>query len=244
MRSLTSRIDIILADGGSSDGALTPDFLAGYGVRALLTKRGPGRLSAQMRMALAYALERGYEGIVVMDGNNKDDPSAVPAFAQLLDGRLRSRPGIALRLRRQGDQHAVFAAFGREVFARAAAQPRRRFPLHRYDQWFPRLQPASAARRARCSVPRGVQRLRTALLLGHPGGTAGISRLRDAGDARLSAGKTTDENSRPTRQSVDSANPLVRVSPSLRSTANQRTNHRVTENTEKRKKRNNTKRIN
>ncbi len=84
MQSLTSRIDIILADGGSSDGAIASDFLAGYGARALLTKRGPGRLSAQMRMALAYALERGYEGVLVMDGNNKDDPSAVPAFAQLL----------------------------------------------------------------------------------------------------------------------------------------------------------------
>ena len=37
-----------------------------------------------MRMALAYTLERGYEGVVVMDGNNKDDPAAVPAFLQLL----------------------------------------------------------------------------------------------------------------------------------------------------------------
>jgi dolichol-phosphate mannosyltransferase len=84
MQSLTSQIDIIVADGGSTDDAVAPDFLARQGVRALLTKRGPGRLSAQMRMALAYALERGYEGVVVMDGNNKDDPAAVPAFVQLL----------------------------------------------------------------------------------------------------------------------------------------------------------------
>ena len=84
MQSLTSQIDIVIADGGSSDGAVAPEILARHGVRALLTKHGPGRLSAQMRMALAYALERGYEGVVVMDGNNKDDPSAVPAFVQLL----------------------------------------------------------------------------------------------------------------------------------------------------------------
>jgi len=84
MQPLTKHVDIVLADGGSSDGAVAPDILKRHGVRALLTKRGPGRLSAQMRMALAYALERGYEGIVVMDGNNKDDPSAVPAFLQLL----------------------------------------------------------------------------------------------------------------------------------------------------------------
>jgi dolichol-phosphate mannosyltransferase len=84
MRPLASQVDLVLADGGSTDGAVTPEILAPHGTRALLTKRGPGRLSAQMRMALAYALERGYEGVIVMDGNNKDDPAAVPAFAQLL----------------------------------------------------------------------------------------------------------------------------------------------------------------
>jgi dolichol-phosphate mannosyltransferase len=84
MQSLAAQIDLVIADGGSTDGAVAPENLARHGVRALLTKRGPGRLSAQMRMALAYVMERGYEGVIVMDGNNKDDPAAVPAFAQLL----------------------------------------------------------------------------------------------------------------------------------------------------------------
>jgi dolichol-phosphate mannosyltransferase len=84
MQPLAKQVDIILADGGSSDGAVAPDILVRHGVRALLTKRGPGKLSAQMRMALASTLERGYEGAVVIDGNNKDDPSTVPAFLQLL----------------------------------------------------------------------------------------------------------------------------------------------------------------
>ena len=38
-----------------------------------------------MRMAFAYALEEGYEGIIVIDGNGKDDPSAIPRFVELLD---------------------------------------------------------------------------------------------------------------------------------------------------------------
>lgn len=85
MRPLTDKIDLVIADGGSTDGATAPLRLAQAGARALLVKQGPGKLSAQMRMALAYALHRDYEGVVVLDGNNKDDPAAVPDFISLLD---------------------------------------------------------------------------------------------------------------------------------------------------------------
>lgn len=84
MRPYTDVLDLVIADGGSTDGALAHDFLIDSGVRALLVKTGPGRLSAQMRMALAWALYRGYDGAVVMDGNNKDDPAALPEFVRLL----------------------------------------------------------------------------------------------------------------------------------------------------------------
>src|SRR4051794_35379686 len=52
MRPLSDRVDIIIADGGSTDGSLTIERLRAAGVNTLLTKRGPGKLSAQMRMAL------------------------------------------------------------------------------------------------------------------------------------------------------------------------------------------------
>src|SRR5205823_4070682 len=42
-------------------------------------------LSAQMRMGLAFALRRGYDGVIVIDGNNKDDPAAIPDFVRALD---------------------------------------------------------------------------------------------------------------------------------------------------------------
>ena len=85
MAPLADEIDIVVADGGSSDGALALDSLAEFRLRALLVKRGPGKLSAQMRMAIAFALEEGYDGIVVIDGNGKDDYSAIPRFIELLD---------------------------------------------------------------------------------------------------------------------------------------------------------------
>ena len=38
-----------------------------------------------MRMAFAFALDEGYQGVVVIDGNGKDDVSAIPRFIELLD---------------------------------------------------------------------------------------------------------------------------------------------------------------
>jgi len=54
-------------------------------VRAVLVKTGPGRLSAQIRMGLSWALEQGYAGVILMDGNNKDEPAAIASFIKELD---------------------------------------------------------------------------------------------------------------------------------------------------------------
>ncbi len=72
LRDVEIGVDVVIADGGSTDGSLEAGFLGAVGVRALLIKRGPGKLSAQMRMFFAWALEQGYEGIALMDGNDKD----------------------------------------------------------------------------------------------------------------------------------------------------------------------------
>lgn len=76
--------DIVIVDSGSTDGSLETDALTRQGVRGLLVKTGPGKLSAQLRCAYAFALERGYEGIVTIDGNDKDDPDAIPRFIDAL----------------------------------------------------------------------------------------------------------------------------------------------------------------
>ncbi len=88
-RMATHRIadvaDIIIVDGGSTDGSLALEALRQHGVRGLLVKTGPGKLSAQLRCAYAFALEQGYQGIVTIDGNNKDDPEAIPRFIAALE---------------------------------------------------------------------------------------------------------------------------------------------------------------
>jgi glycosyltransferase involved in cell wall biosynthesis len=76
--------DIIIVDGGSTDGSLELDSLQQKGARGLLVKTGPGKLSAQLRCAYAFALDQGYEGIISIDGNDKDDPEAIPRFIEAL----------------------------------------------------------------------------------------------------------------------------------------------------------------
>lgn len=80
--------DIIIIDGGSTDGSVEPESLKCNEVRGLLVKRGPGKLSAQLRCAYAFALDQGYDGIVTIDGNDKDDPEAIPRFVGALAAGL------------------------------------------------------------------------------------------------------------------------------------------------------------
>lgn len=92
-------VDVVVADGGSTDGSLEPDFMRGAGVRTVLTKIGPGKLSAQLRMAYSWAIQEGYRGIVTIDGNGKDGVDAVSLFVDRLNGGFdyvqgsRYRPG-------------------------------------------------------------------------------------------------------------------------------------------------------
>jgi dolichol-phosphate mannosyltransferase len=83
--ALAPQVDVAIADGGSMDGSIAADFLKSVGVRALLIKTGGGRLGAQLRMAYAWALREGYDGIITMDGNGKDGLDAIPRFVAKLN---------------------------------------------------------------------------------------------------------------------------------------------------------------
>ena len=83
--ALALPVDILIADGGSTDGSVDEAFLRTVNVRARLTKTGPGRLSAQLRMGYAWALAEGYEAIITIDGNGKDDPAGIAKVLEKLD---------------------------------------------------------------------------------------------------------------------------------------------------------------
>ena len=82
--NIQNSADIIIVDGGSQDGSVDLGLLQQTGVRALLLKTAAGKLSAQLRCAYAFVLDQGYAGIVTIDGNDKDDPEAIPRFIETL----------------------------------------------------------------------------------------------------------------------------------------------------------------
>ena len=81
---VAERADVIVVDGGSTDGSTEASRLEGLGVRGLLLKASAGRLGTQLRIGYAAALAEGYDGVVTIDGNDKDDPEAIFSMIALL----------------------------------------------------------------------------------------------------------------------------------------------------------------
>lgn len=78
-------VDIIVCDGGSRDGSTAKTVMEPLGVNTLLTKMDTGKQGAQLRMGFYWALERGYRGIITIDGNDKDSIEDVPCFIEKLE---------------------------------------------------------------------------------------------------------------------------------------------------------------
>ncbi len=77
--------DIVICDGGSTDGCTNERMLRRFKVNTLLVKQDIGKQGAQLRMGIWWALQRGYKGIITIDGNNKDSIEDVPHFIRKLE---------------------------------------------------------------------------------------------------------------------------------------------------------------
>lgn len=86
MKSFSKVADIILSDAGSCDGTLDSKFVKRYNIRTLLinTSNNKGQ-SNQLKIGFSYVIKQGYKGLITLDGNGKDDVSAIPRFIKELD---------------------------------------------------------------------------------------------------------------------------------------------------------------
>jgi glycosyltransferase involved in cell wall biosynthesis len=103
IKQINPDVDVIIADGGSTDESSIFFQSGNHDLRTVLIKKGYGQLSSQLRMAFHYCASQGYEAVITMDGNDKDGPSGISTIAQALDegfdfvqGSRFIRGGIAL----------------------------------------------------------------------------------------------------------------------------------------------------
>jgi dolichol-phosphate mannosyltransferase len=84
MQAIAAQTDIIVADGGSTDGATSLEAVTGKVSALIIDKRRHG-LSGQYQSAIAYAMAEGYDGVIMIDGNGKDGVEGVSHFVRELE---------------------------------------------------------------------------------------------------------------------------------------------------------------
>ncbi len=78
--------DILMGDDGSNDSCLTEGMIHQHGIRARIRLLRNMGLSANIKAGLHWLLEDGsYDGVIMMNGNDKDDVVAIPEFITKLD---------------------------------------------------------------------------------------------------------------------------------------------------------------
>lgn len=77
--------DIIICDGGSTDGSADLEMLKKYGISSLVIRKSSGHISDQLMLGYYYAFSNGYEGTITIDGNGKDGIDGIFTMIKALD---------------------------------------------------------------------------------------------------------------------------------------------------------------
>lgn len=82
---VSNNVDVIIADGPSDDGSTAEGVMEAHNVHCVISVAEGGGLSAALQGSIKYALDEGYLGIIMMDGNEKDGVDAVPRFIEKME---------------------------------------------------------------------------------------------------------------------------------------------------------------
>ena len=82
--SLENTVDIFILDSNSTDKSLEFDFLKECSVRAKITVF-EGKQGSAFRAGINEVLNQNYDGIITVDGNNKDSMESIFEFVKKLD---------------------------------------------------------------------------------------------------------------------------------------------------------------
>lgn len=132
---------VLVMDDGSSDGSI--EALRDLPIRVLSNQSNCG-IGSAMKRVFAYSLEQGYDVLVIMAGNNKDDPTEIP---RLVEPILRNEADLV-----QGSRFLSGGGHGNMPF---------------YRQFATRLHPflfSLAVRKRVTESTNGFRAIRTALL--------------------------------------------------------------------------------
>lgn len=78
--------DIMVGDDGSDDGCCDEMILRAHGVRGVVRLPTNQGLSANIKAGLDWLLNSSkYQSVIMMNGNNKDDPAAIGSFMEKLE---------------------------------------------------------------------------------------------------------------------------------------------------------------
>lgn len=112
-------VDVIISDRPSTDGSTRLERLEHAGISSYISLTRSSGLSASLRVALAHAMDQGYAGALMMDGNNKDDVDRLPAFVDA----IRSGADFVQGSRYLRGAEAVRTPWIREVLIRRVHVP-------------------------------------------------------------------------------------------------------------------------
>lgn len=77
--------DLMLGDDGSSDGSCPSSFISRFGLRGITRLERNMGLSPNIKAGLDWLLRQDYDGIVMMNGNDRDGVESVPDFIARLE---------------------------------------------------------------------------------------------------------------------------------------------------------------